>query len=240
MVPAGGLSPDGQQWIDSRRGFLVRVEPLSDHFRTCFRQWLEHQAPEAFAAIPAKVWKQRWVTHSQPAGSGQHVLRYLSRYVFKTATGDRVVPQLADGGLVWRYRESGTSRWQSLRIEPDELLRRFLQHVLPAGFHRVRRFGWLHPSAKAKRQRIQSLLEGRGPDRVNYEPAVAAAAVDPDDIDPFDELEAPERWVEAQILAPVKLPVPPPLCPRCGQPMRCLGRWSRGGGLGARDPPAPL
>jgi len=106
------------------------------------------------------------VTHSQAAGSGEKVLRYLSRYVFKTATGNRGVPRLPDGRVRWNYRDSQTNRWQSLVLEPDELLRRFLQHlpaapflfasplsdrraaqagVLPAGFHRVRRFGWLAP-----------------------------------------------------------------------------------------------
>ena len=106
------------------------------------------------------------MTHSQAAGSGEKVLRYLSRYVFKTATGNRGVPRLPDGRVRWNYRDSHTARWQSLVLEPDELLRRFLQHlpaepflfasplsdrraaqagVLPAGFHRVRRFGWLAP-----------------------------------------------------------------------------------------------
>jgi hypothetical protein len=242
LVPAGGLSPDGQAWIDSRRGFLVRVEPLSDHFRTCFRRWLEQQAPEAMSDIPAKVWKQRWVTHSQAAGSGEKVLRYLSRYVFKTATGNRLVPQLPDGRVRWNYRDSQTNRWQSLVLEPQELIRRFLQHVLPAGFHRVRRFGWLHPSAKAKRERIQGLLDDRAPGAETPTLAVLDSESEPDEVDPFDELERAEGFVETQTFAPVKSPTPPPRCPRCGRPMRCVGRWrpgSRDSGLGAdaRAPP---
>jgi hypothetical protein len=66
LVPAGGLSPDHRQWVPSRHKFLVRVEPLSDRFRTLFRQALQREAPEALAQIPARVWKQRWVTHSNP------------------------------------------------------------------------------------------------------------------------------------------------------------------------------
>ncbi|HOW67191.1 MAG TPA: transposase, partial [Verrucomicrobiota bacterium] len=195
LVPGGGLSLDGQEWIASRRGFLLRVEPLSDHCRTGFRQWLEREAPEALAQIPAKVWKQRWVTHSQAAGSGEQVLRYLSRYVFKTATGNRAVPRLPDGRVRWPYRESAQGRWRSLVLSAEELIRRFLQHVLPAGFHRVRRFGWWHPSAKAKREHLQGLLAGRSMESTDS-PALAPS-VPEEDADPFDELERAETFVEA-------------------------------------------
>jgi hypothetical protein len=238
LVPAGGLSLDGQAWIDSRRGFLLRVEPLSDHFRTCFRCWLEHQAPEALVQIPAKVWKQRWITHSQAAGSGEEVLRYLSRYVFKTATGNRLVPRLPDGRVRWNYRESNQGRWQSLLLEPQELLRRFLQHVLPVGFHRVRRFGWLHPSAKDKRQRIQGWLAERNRPGSDVS-GVLSQSLD-EDLDVFDQLEPAETCVEEQTLPPAPA-VPPPLCPRCQRPMICVGHWHQGQRPAARsrDPPQP-
>ena len=238
LVPTGGLSPDGLSWIDSRRGFLLRVEPLSDHFRTCFRRWIEQEAPEALAQIPAKVWKQRWVTHSQAAGSGQNVLRYLSRYVFKTATANRMLPRLPDGRVRWNYRESKNGHWESLVLEPQELIRRFLQHVLPSGFHRVRRFGWLHPSAKEKRQRIQVWLAGRTMRLTDA--SLASPQTAEDDLDPFDDLERAETCVEGQTL-PLAPAVPPPLCPRCQRPMICIGHWHRGQRPGARsrDPPRP-
>lgn len=236
LVPAGGLSPDGQHWIASRPQFLVRVEPLSDRFRTGFRQWLQQHAPEALPAIPAKVWKQRWVTHCQAAGSGQKVLGYLSRYVFRTATGNRVVPRLPGGRVRWDYRQSGTGQRLSLSLEPQELLRRFLQHVLPSGFHRVRRFGWLHPAAKAKRERVRTLLATRAssppPEDEPADPVEAA--------DPFDQLETAESFVEDQTLPPAPAPVPPPRCPRCNWIMLCVGRWRPRQPLPApaRGPPA--
>jgi len=115
LVPAGGLSPDGRQWIPSRPKFLVHVHPLADHYRTLFGQALERDAPDLLKTLPARVWKQRWVVHCQPAGSGEAALRYLSRYVFKTATGDRDLPLLTD---------AERAAWQPPQpeIEPPEPL----------------------------------------------------------------------------------------------------------------------
>ena len=120
---------------------------------------MEQEAPEAPGQVPASVWKQRWVVHSAAVGSGQHALRYLSRYVFKTATGNRSLPLQPDGRLRWRYRDSTTHAWRHVDLEPFELLRRFLQHVLPRGFHRVRRFGWWHPGGRVKLNRVRALLQ---------------------------------------------------------------------------------
>ena len=125
-----------------------------------------------------------------------------------------------------------------LVLEPQELVRRFLQHVLPSGFHRVRRFGWLHPAAKAKREAIQALLTARS----------SAPLLSPDDplphpdeeVDPFDELETAESFVEARTLPPVPLAGPFPRCPRCDRPLTCVGRWRPHQSLPvfSRGPPA--
>jgi len=220
LIPAGGLSLDQRQWVPSRPKFLVHVHPLADHYRTLFRQALQRDAPDLLKTLPARVWKQRWVVHCQPAGSGQAALRYLSRYVFKTATGDRDLPLLPDlpaprlrqaGSRVrWRYRDSISGREEHLDLEPFELIRRFLQHVLPSGFHRVRRFGWLHPGARAKLNRVRALLQ-QAPVLTDAE----RAAWQP----PQAELEPPE---------PLPPPAPTPLCPQCRQPMRHVGSWCAG------------
>jgi hypothetical protein len=166
-------------------------------------------------------------------------LRYLSRYVFKTATGNRVVPRLPDGRVQWNYRESPTGRWRSLVLSAEELIRRFLQHVLPRGFHRVRRFGWWHPSAKAKREHVQELLAGASLGLTGESGPLPS--VPDEEADPFDEPEAAENLVEAQTLPAAKAPVPPPLCPQCHRPMVCVGHW-HGGQIPvapARAPPPP-
>lgn len=211
LVPAGGLSLDQREWIPSRPKFLVHVHPLADHFRTRFRQRLESEAPEALAALPARVWKTPWVVHCQPAGSGAHALRYLSRYVFKTATGNRPLERLPDGRVRWPYRDSATGRAAHLDLELSELLRRFLQHVLPAGFHRVRRFGWLHPAARTKLNRVRALLH-QAPLLTDGE----RAAWQPPDEDRF----APPEPLSPEPRAP--------RCPRCQHPMTRIGSWRPG------------
>jgi hypothetical protein len=210
LVPAGGLSLDGRQWVPSRRKFLVHVHPLADHYRTLFHQALQRDAPDLLQTLPARLWKERWVVHCQPAGSGEAALRYLSRYVFKTATGNRDLPLLPDGRVRWRYRESTTGHWQHLDLEPFELIRRFLQHVLPSGFHRVRRFGWLHPAARAKLNRVRALLR-QAPVLTDAQ----RAAWQP----PQPEFEPPE---------PLPLPDRTPLCPHCRRPMTHCGSWAQG------------
>jgi hypothetical protein len=159
LVPGGGLSLDQRQWVATQPRFFLPVKALSDRCRTLFREALQQQMPQALADLPPQVWKQRWVVHSLPAGSGQNALRYLSRYVFKTATGNRQLQLLPNGRLRWPFRHSGTGAWRQIELEPLEFIRRFLQHVLPLSFHRVRRFGWLHPAGRARFRRVRALLK---------------------------------------------------------------------------------
>ena len=79
LVPGGGLGLDQRTWVATRPKFLLPVKALSDHFRTCFKEQLTAQAPDVIARLPAKAWRQRWVMHSQAAGSGEAALGYLSR-----------------------------------------------------------------------------------------------------------------------------------------------------------------
>jgi len=215
LVPGGGLSPDQRQWISSRPRFLLPVQALSDRCRTLFRQGLQKHRPEALADLPPEVWQQRWVVHSAATGSGQNALRYLSRYVFKTATGNRQLPFLPEGRLRWPFRHSGTGVWQHIDLEPFEFIRRFLQHVLPSGFHRVRRFGWLHPGGRAKFNRVRALLK----------------------IPPLLSPAAQAAWqppAPSQGPSPVPVPQPdalPPAalrCPHCGQALLLVGQWRPG------------
>jgi hypothetical protein len=150
---------DQRQWLASNPKFLLAEKPLALHFRTLFRQHLEKLAPEALTQLPGKIWKQGWGVDCAAAGSGQNALAYLARYVFKTATGNRPLPMLPSGQVLWPYRDSHTGQPKSIALEPTELIRRFLQHVLPRGFCRVRLFGWLHPAAKIRGNRVRALLK---------------------------------------------------------------------------------
>jgi hypothetical protein len=215
LVPGGGLSPDQRQWKASRPQFLLPVKALSDRCRTLFRQTLEEQMPEAMAALPPKVWQQRWVVHSAAVGTGQKALQYLSRYVFKTATGNRLLQLLPNGRLRWPFRQSGTNLWRHIDLEPVEFLRRFLQHVLPAGFHRVRRFGWLHPAARARLKRVRALLQ--------LPPLLSAAEQAAWQPPASESKSASTPTPQRQASRPVG-----PRCPRCGGTLVLLGQWRPG------------
>jgi hypothetical protein len=214
LIPGGGLSPDQRQWIPSRPKFLLASKPLAQHFRTLFREQLEKRAPEALATLSAKIWKQPWVVDTQAAGSGENALAYLARYVFKTATSNRSLQLLPSGKVLWPYRDSNTGQQESIPLESTELIRRFLQHVLPQGFHRVRLFGWLHPAAKVRGNRVRALLE-QAPILTMQERQIWQQAKEA----PVD-FEASQHSPEATLDAH-------PLCRCCGRPMLRLGSLPR-------------
>jgi hypothetical protein len=211
LVPGGGLSRDQRQWVPANEKFLLPVYPLSDHFRHLFYQALQKHHPDALQSLPGKIWKQRWVVHSQPVGSGREALQYLSRYVFKTATGNRPLELLPDGRVRWPYRDSATGQMAHQDLTPDELLRRFLQHVLPSGYHRVRLFGWFHPASRKKLNRVRALLK--------QSPLLTQAQ--------RDAWQPGEELFQAVEPAQHK-PAPPPQCPKCKKPMVLVGSWRAG------------
>jgi hypothetical protein len=145
----------------ARKNFLLHHTALGAHARTLFKERLLQEHPELFTQVPAEVWKDPWNVGCQAAGSGENALRYLSRYVFKTATSNRQVQLLPEGKLLWTYRQSKTRQFTSLKLEPLKFVSRFLQHVLPRGFARVRTFGWLHPAAKVRANRVRALLKSK-------------------------------------------------------------------------------
>lgn len=163
IVPGGGLRADQKKWRKCRHTakgepFLLCVKVLSRRFRQRLKDSLQAEAPALFYALPASLWEREWVVHSQPAGSGHAALGYLARYVQRTALSNARL--LADDGthITFAYTESGTGLRKTCRLPADEFLRRFLQHVLPKGFQRVRHFGWLHPRAQRRFLRVQTLL----------------------------------------------------------------------------------
>jgi hypothetical protein len=140
-------------------------------------------------------------------------LRYLARYVFKTATGNRRLLQLPDGKVRWPFRSSQTRQWTHQDFTPEELIRRFVQHVLPQGYCRVRCFGWFHPAAKVRLNRVRALLR--------LAPVLSVAQK--------QTWKIPEGlWPAQPSPLPERPPVPAPLCPCCQKPMIFLERWEAG------------
>jgi hypothetical protein len=164
VVPAGGLSPDGLRWVRPKRhDYFLPQAVLAMRFRTRLKQTLQQDHPELFIQIPRVVWSLDWVADVQPVGSGEPALKYLAAYVYRTAfSAERIV---ADDGrnITFTYRDGKTRRTRTLRLPAESFLHRFLQHVLPRNFQRVRYFGWLSPAAKAKFERIAALLDWRAP-----------------------------------------------------------------------------
>jgi hypothetical protein len=167
VVPAGGLSANGLRWVRPKDPeYFLPQAALAMRLRTRFQAVVQRELPEAFAVIPAAVWRKDWVADVQPVGSGEPALKYLAAYVYRTAfSAERIV---ADDGqtITFTYRESQTGATRPMRLPAEQFLHRFLQHVLPQGLQRVRSFGWLAPAAKTRWQRVLALLDWTPPARV--------------------------------------------------------------------------
>jgi Putative transposase len=170
VVPAGGLSADRSRWIKSRYAFFLPVKVLSRVFRGKFHEALKRAfhdgklnfhadlkllaQPKTFAAWLRPLFRKDWVVYSKrPFGGPEHVLRYLGRYTHRVAISNHRLVSFADGKVTFRWRDSAHSNEQKLMtLSLDEFLRRFLLHLLPEGFMRIRNFGFL-----ANRKRVTTL-----------------------------------------------------------------------------------
>jgi hypothetical protein len=205
LITAGGVSPDGKDWVATRPGFFLPVRVLSRHLRQLFKQTLQQKHPDLFAQAPARVWQQEWVVHCVPWGRGQQgVLDYLARYVFRIAMTERRILAIDDQGVTFQYKDRKAQRQRTCRLDGIEFVRRYLQHVLPRGLHKVRYYGLWNPRQRELMQRVRLMLQLQRPP------------------------EQPE-------LAPQQEPAKPPLafkpfapvCPRCGGQLAHIGEIAR-------------
>jgi hypothetical protein len=142
LVPAGAW--DGRVWRYGRsRRFLLPVKALSLLFRAKFRDGLKKQG--CFATVPTAVWSQDWVVHCLPVGRGLRALRYLAPYIFRVALSNKRLVAMSDNSVTFRFRPSGSREWRLCTLFATEFIRRFLQHVLPKGFVKVRYYGFFSP-----------------------------------------------------------------------------------------------
>jgi hypothetical protein len=155
LVTGGGLTADGR-WRSSRKDFLVHVKPLSRIFRAKFRD--ELKKTDLFAAVAPRVWRKDWVVHSEPVGSGAQAFQYLTPYIFRVAISNNRLRQLENGQVTFTYKESATDQLKRCTVTAEEFIRRFLQHVLPPRFIKVRYYGWLSPSNRQLLQKARQLL----------------------------------------------------------------------------------
>jgi len=143
IVAGGGLSGDGN-WLPSREDFLVHGTPLSVIFQAKFRDQL--QKTDRFAQVDEHVWKKDWVVPCQPVGSGEQACSYLAPYIFRVAISHKSILTLEDGHVTFQDKESATDQTPFCPLTAEAFSRRFLPHVLPDRFIKVRYDGLLSPS----------------------------------------------------------------------------------------------
>ena len=120
---------------------------------------LKAAAPAVFAGVPASVWNREWVSFCKHYGHGNDaVLSYLSRYVFRTAISNARILGMDQSHVTFRWKDRSANGWRTERLPGAQFLRRFLQHVLPRGFHKVRYYGLWHPSKREQSDRAWVLL----------------------------------------------------------------------------------
>ncbi len=163
LVSGGGLSPDGEQWVTPKHAhWLVPVRALSALIRGRFRANLRRLAPDIESRLPAEVWLKGWNVYCKPCGAhSDAVVRYLGRYVFRTAISNSRIEGIDATHVTFRFRSRKKGKdagWSHLRLGGEEFLRRFVMHVLPRGFHRVRYYGLWHHSKSQVQKRIALLL----------------------------------------------------------------------------------
>ena len=169
LVTAGGLSADGQHWVHPHNpAFLVPCFALSKIFQGKFKAGLKKLG--LFTQVPQSVWQQKWVVHCQHAGSGAKVLDYLGRYVFRIAISNSRLETFDNGQVTFRYRDNRTQQLQHVTLIAEEFIRRFMRHVLPKGFVKVRSYGLWSSRAADKLQKARALLSPASP-TAHQEPA---------------------------------------------------------------------
>ena len=147
LVTGGGISDDGASWHPARNAFLVPVKALAKLVRGKLRAALATCRPDL--VLPEAAWSKPWVVHCTVWGCGeQAVLDYLARYVFRVAITNARIVAIDDQSVTIRHKHRKSNRWRTSRIPGPEFMRRFLQHVLPKGLHKVRYFGLWHPSKR--------------------------------------------------------------------------------------------
>jgi hypothetical protein len=208
LVPAGGQAADGQTlrrepavrrsgqaWLPASKNFFLPVKALSRIFRAKFRDAL--RKADCFDDIPTEVWAKEWVVHCQPVGQGLGTLKYLAPYIFRVAISNNRILKLAHGKVTFRYRATDTGKLRTSTLPAEEFIRRFLQHVLPKGFVKVRYYGFLAPGCRKRLAALRQQLGCLYPDPPSAPDS--DSAVTPADV-------ATPRYI--------------PLCPSCGRPMQ--------------------
>ena len=157
LVPGGAVSSEDGRWHASSTGFYLPVHALSAIFRAKFRDAMD--AAGLLGEIATQVWSIDWNVNCQAVGSAETTLKYLARYVFKVAISDSRIVRFDDTQVWFRYRKVHSNRPRTMALPIFAFMHRFLQHVLPTGFMKVRYFGFLSPSFAMPLEELKARVE---------------------------------------------------------------------------------
>lgn len=159
LVTGGGVTDDGQSWCEPPGSFLVPVKALSNLIAARFLDALKKANPGVFSSLPRKTWKRPWCSFSKHYGRArQAVVDYLARYAFRIAITNTRIVAMDDTHVTFKYKQRDTGEWKACRLTGVEFRHRFLMHVLPKGFHKLRYYGLWHHSKRHLQQRARLLL----------------------------------------------------------------------------------
>ena len=151
------MSHEDGRWHPARPGFYLPVRALSRIVRAKFRDRIASRG--LLGEIPGEVWSTEWNVTCQPAGDGLKALQYLAPYVFKVAISERRILGVDEDHVRFQYQKPHSTRVRTMTLPIMEFMRRFLQHVLPRGFMKVRYYGFLSPSASVSLQDVRARIE---------------------------------------------------------------------------------
>jgi predicted RNA-binding Zn-ribbon protein involved in translation (DUF1610 family) len=200
LAPGGGVGSDGLSWLPARKDFFLPVKALSKLFRAAFQRALRKSA--LYTEIPSKVWRREWVVHCKGVGNGQAALKYLAPYIHRVAISNRRLlsidhrSSIETSQLTFQYRPSDTTQLKTCTLSVEHFIQRFLQHVLPHGFVKVRYFGFFGATLRSRLTALQKSLlpHTQPPTEQTDQPATTQAP----------------SWQDNM------------LCPKCGQIMLVL------------------
>jgi hypothetical protein len=168
LVPGGALSEDGTTWLCARyEDWLVPVRALSKLYKAKLRARLTRTG--LMKRVPRKAWKKKWIVHCKPVGTGETAIRYLAPYIYRVAISNRRIKKLHNGQVTFLAKSNGSLPHAVRTLSAMEFIRRFLQHVLPKGFQKVRSYGFLHPSKRHTLNDIQNLLDLLAPNQASHQ-----------------------------------------------------------------------
>jgi len=170
IVPLGGLTPAGQWVTPKSDSYFLPVKLLSRKVRIHLESALRKEDPELHKKIPASIWWKSWNSDIQLVGRGDKALKYLAAYVNQSALSSKRIIKDVENVVSIRYSPSGSDQSKIMRLSGEEFIRRYMQHVLPTGFKRIRYYGWQSPAAHKQFKRIQVLLNWK-PTGISFDPS---------------------------------------------------------------------